>query len=46
MEFLLQQLVLVLVVAGIEGLAAVAEPVERRHREIEMAVFDQLRHLR
>ena len=44
-EFLLEDFVLVLVVARIERLAAMGEPVERRHREIEMAVLDQLRHL-
>ena len=44
-KFLLQDFVAVLVVAGIKNLAAVREPIERRHREIEMAVVDELRHL-
>ena len=45
MEFPLDQLVAVLVVARVDDLAAVAQAIERRHRQIEMAVLDQLRHL-
>jgi hypothetical protein len=40
-----QQLVLVGVVAGIGRLCPLRQPVERRHGEIEVAGFDQLRHL-
>ena len=39
------QLVAMGVVAGIDGLGALRQPVERRHGEIEMAALDQLRHL-
>ncbi len=44
-EFLLDDFVLVRVVARIERLAAVRDAVERRHREIEVALVDQLWHL-
>ncbi len=44
-KLLLQQLFLVLVVARIERLAAMRQTIKRRHRKIEMAVIDQLRHL-
>jgi hypothetical protein len=44
-EFLLDQFVAVLLVARIEGLAAMRQPVQGRDGEIEMAVLDQLRHL-
>ena len=32
-------------VAGVENLAAMAQPVERRHGEIEVTLVDELRHL-
>ena len=32
-------------VAGVEDLAAMAQPIERRHCEIEVTLVDQLRHL-
>ena len=41
----LENLFLVLVVTRIERFAAMREPVERWHRKVEMALFDQLRHL-
>src|SRR5258708_4530537 len=39
-----QQLVVVRVVPGVLGLAAVAEPIERRQGEVEFSGPDQLRH--
>ena len=44
-ELGLQEFVLVRIVARIEHLAALADAVERRHRQIEMAAAHQLRHL-
>src|SRR5438105_1778027 len=44
-EFLFDDLVLVLVVARVKHFAAVREPVERRDRQIEVAAVDQFRHL-
>src|SRR4029453_3380204 len=32
-------------VAGIDDLAAMREPIERRHRKVELSAFDQLWHL-
>ncbi len=43
-ELALHQLVLMRVVAGIGDLAALAQAIERRLRQEEMAVLDQLRH--
>ena len=40
-----RNLVPVLFVAGVKILAAVGEPIERRHRQIEVAVVDQAAHL-
>ncbi len=39
------QLVLVQVVARVERLAALRQPIERRHGEIEVPLVDELRHL-
>ena len=44
-KFLLEDFVAVLFVARIEDLAAVAQAIERRHREIEVPLVDELRHL-
>ena len=45
LELALEQLLAVLVVAGVDGLAALGQAVERRHGEEEVAVADELRHL-
>jgi hypothetical protein len=45
LNFALEQRVRCGVVAGVDRLAALGEAVERRHREIEMALVDQPRHL-
>src|SRR5690606_6965931 len=45
LELARQQFVLVAVVAGIGGLAALAQSVKRGNGEVEMAASDQIRHL-